>query len=41
MIRRSTTGQVELGVEDQDRLDQTPQFRGIVDPVERLHGLPG
>ncbi len=29
--------QVELGVEDQDRLDQAAQLDGIVDPVERLH----
>ena len=34
-------GQVELGVEDQDRLDQAAQLYGIVDPVEGLHGLPG
>jgi hypothetical protein len=32
---------VELGVEDQDGLDQTTQLYGIVDPVERLHGSPG
>ena len=33
--------EVELGVEDQDRLDETPQFGGIIDPVEGLHGLSG
>ena len=33
--------EVELGVEDQDRLHQSAQSRGIVDPVERLHGPPG
>ena len=33
--------QVQLGVEDQDRLDKSPQLGGIVDTVEGLHGLPG
>ena len=34
-------GQVELGVEDEDGLDEAAQLGGIVDPVERLHGVPG
>ena len=34
-------GQVQLGVEDEDGLDEAAQLGGIVDPVERLHGVPG
>ena len=34
-------GQVQLGVEDENGLDETAQLCGIVDPVERLHGVPG
>ena len=33
--------QVELGVEDEDRLHQSAQLGGIVDPVEGLHGTSG
>ena len=33
--------QVQLGVEDEDRLDQSAQLGGIVDPVEGLHGKSG
>ncbi len=30
-------GQVELRVEDEHRLDQSPKLRGVGNPVERLH----
>ena len=33
--------QVQLGVEDEDRLHQSAQLGGIVDPVEGLHGTSG
>ncbi len=33
--------QIELGVENEDRLHQTAQLGGIVDPVEGLHGSSG
>ena len=33
--------QVELGIEDEDRLHQSAQLGGIVDPVEGLHGTSG
>ena len=33
--------QMQLGVEDEDRLNQASQPDGIVDTVERLHGPPG
>jgi len=33
--------QVELGVEDEDRLHQPAQLGGIVDPVDGLHGTSG
>ena len=33
--------QVQLGIEDEDRLHQSAQLGGIVDPVEGLHGTSG
>ena len=33
--------QVQLGIEDEDRLDQSAQLGGIIDPVEGLHGKSG
>ena len=34
-------GQIQLGIEDEDRLHQSAQLGGIVDPVEGLHGSSG
>jgi len=33
--------EVQLGIEDEDRLHQSAQPGGIVDPVEGLHGQSG